>query len=74
MLKTTGSFEVSAPRAFEADDDEVVGGSGSGADETMEILSKSRKSKIPMVAELLNSPFSAIHFWLSSRIRRLSCD
>ena len=30
MLKTTGSSEVSAPRAFGADDDEVVGGVGGG--------------------------------------------
>ena len=32
MLKKTGSSEVSAPRVFEAEDDEIVGGGG-GADE-----------------------------------------
>ena len=44
MLKTTGSFEVWAPKAFGADGNEVVGGGG-GADEKVENLSKSRKSK-----------------------------
>ena len=48
MMKTTGSSEVSALRAFGADDDEVVGvGGGGGEAETVEISSKSRKSKNP---------------------------
>ena len=46
MLKTTGSSEVSAPKMFRADDDEVVGGvGGRRADETVKNLSKSKKLK-----------------------------
>ena len=45
MLKTTGSSEESAPKAFRANGDEVVGGDGGGrANETVKKLSKSRKS------------------------------
>ena len=46
ILKTTGSFEVLAPRALGADNNEVVGGSDCGrVEETFKNLSKSRKSK-----------------------------
>ena len=48
MLKTTGSSEESAPKAFRADGDEVVGGDGVGrANETVKNSSKSNKSKNP---------------------------
>ena len=47
MFKITRSSEVSAPRAFGANDDEVVDGGGGGADETIGNLSKFRKSKFP---------------------------
>ena len=42
MLKTTGSFEESAPRAFRADNDEVVGG---GSNEIIINLFKNKKFK-----------------------------
>ena len=45
MLKTTGSSEESAPRAFRAGNDEVVGGGGGRADETVVNSSKNEKSK-----------------------------
>ena len=48
MLKTTGSSEESAPRAFRAGNDEVVGGGGGRADETVVNLSKNEKSKKSM--------------------------
>ena len=35
MLKTTGSSEVSVPRPFGADDDELVGGGGGVTDESV---------------------------------------
>ena len=42
MLKTTGSSEVFSPRAFGADDDEVVGGvGGGGSDKTVEHSARS---------------------------------
>ena len=44
MLKTIGSYEESAPKAFRTDGDEVVGGDGGGiANETVKNLSKSKK-------------------------------
>ena len=45
MLKTTGSSEELAPKAFRAGNDEVVGGGSSRADETVVNLSKNEKSK-----------------------------
>ena len=45
MLKTTGSSEESAPKAFRAGNNEVVGGGSSRADETVVNLSKNEKSK-----------------------------
>ena len=45
MLKTTGPSEESAPKAFRAGNDEVVGGGGGRADETRKNSSKTRKSK-----------------------------
>ena len=45
MLKTTGSSEESAPRAFRAGNDEVVGGGGGRADETVVNSSKNEKSR-----------------------------
>ena len=45
MLKTTGSSEQSAPRAFRAGNDEVVRGNGGKADETIMNSSKNKKSK-----------------------------
>ena len=45
MLKTTGSSETLAPRAFKAGNNEVVGGGGDRADETIMDLSKNKKSK-----------------------------
>ena len=45
MLKTTGSSKESALRAFRAGNDEVVGGGGGRADETVVNLSKNEKSK-----------------------------
>ena len=44
MLKTTGSSGLSAPKAFRAENDEVVGGGGR-ADETVVDSSKSSKSR-----------------------------
>ena len=44
ILKTTGSSEESAPRAFRTGNDEVVG-SGNRADETVVNSSKNEKSK-----------------------------
>ena len=53
MLETIGSSKVSAPRAFGADNDEVVGGSDSGrADKTDRIRAKSKNiKKLPMTKE-----------------------
>ena len=45
MLKTTGSSEESAPRAFRAGNDEVVGGGGGRADETVVDSSTSKNEK-----------------------------
>ena len=46
MLETTRSSEVSVPKAFGADNDEVVGGSDNGrADETDGIQAKSKNIK-----------------------------
>ena len=45
MLKTTGSSEKLAPKAFRADNNEIVGGGDSRADETVVNLSKNEKSK-----------------------------
>ena len=45
MLKTTGSFEESAPKVFRAGNNEVVGGGSGRADETVVNLSKNKKSK-----------------------------
>ena len=44
MLKTTGSSEKSAPRAFKAGNNKVVGGGGR-VDETVVNLSKNEKSR-----------------------------
>ena len=44
MLKTTGSSGLSAPKAFRAENDEVVGGDGR-ADETV-VDSKSRQKVV----------------------------
>ena len=43
MLKTTGSFGLSAPKVFRAENNEVVGGDGR-VDETVVDLSKLSKS------------------------------
>ena len=45
MLKTTGSSEESAPRAFKAGNDEVVGGGSGRADETVVNSSTSKNEK-----------------------------
>ena len=45
MLKTTGSSEKLAPRAFRAGNDEVVGGGGGRADETVVDSSTSKNKK-----------------------------
>ena len=45
MLKTTGSSEKLALRAFGAGNDEVVGGDGGKADKTVVNLSKNEKSR-----------------------------
>ena len=45
MLKTTGSSEELAPRVFRAGNDEVVGGGGGRADETVVDSSKSKNEK-----------------------------
>ena len=44
MLKTTESSEESTPKAFRADDDEIVGG-GNKTNETVVNLSKNEKSR-----------------------------
>ena len=45
MLKTTRLFEVLAPKAFGADDDEVVGGGCGGANETIDKSAKIPKNR-----------------------------
>ena len=45
LLKTTGSSDKSAPKAFKADGNEVVGGGGSKANETVINLSKNNQSR-----------------------------
>ena len=45
LLKTTGSSDESAPKAFRADGDEVVGGGGGRANETVVNSSKNDKSR-----------------------------
>ena len=45
LLKTTGLSDESASKAFRTDDNEVVGGGGGRADETVVDLSKSKKTR-----------------------------
>ena len=45
MLKTTGSSEELAPKAFKADVNKVVRGGGGRVNETVKNSSKSKKSK-----------------------------
>ena len=56
ILKTTGSSEESAPKAFRADGDEVV--RGGRANETVKNLSKFRKSN--HIAKFTSTPIQAL--------------
>ena len=55
MLKTTGSFGLSTPKAFRAENDEVDGGDGR-ADETVVDLSKSKSRRIVKKSEKPQRP------------------
>ena len=54
MLKTTRLFKELAPRAFKADNNEVVGGGSSKTDETIVDLSKSKNEKSKKLTYMSN--------------------
>ena len=54
MLKTTRLFNKLALRAFRADNNEIVGGGNSSADETVIDLSKSKNKKSKKLTDMPN--------------------